>query len=199
MPRELLESPGPILIVLRERDRELWERKRNRGMCKCIAAKAAFRNVIGWREREERKDGSAPTIFRKTPHPAKGDYSRSLKIRHFVFRMVPFASFFCSISHAGEKEKKERERETQPQKTRERWVWSSVWIRIPAVPQIEVEGRMGWVIRLIGTYLTITCRRLCLSFHFYFIERERVKERFSYIQYARNVMYVLTICKICIK
>lgn len=111
MPREWLESPGPILIVLRERDRELWERKRNRGMSKCIAAKAAFRNVIGWREREERKDGSAPTIFRKTPHPTKGDYSRSLKIRHFVFRMVPFGSFFCSISHAGEKEKKERERE----------------------------------------------------------------------------------------
>lgn len=112
MPREWLESPGTILIVLRERDRELLERKRNRGMCKCIAAKAAFRNVIGWREREERKDGSAPTIFWKTPHPTKGDYSRSLKIGHFVFRMVPFGSFFCSISHAGEKEKKERERDS---------------------------------------------------------------------------------------
>lgn len=106
------------------------------------------------------------------------------------FPSVPF--FVLSRTRERKRRKRERERETQPQKTRERWVWSSVWIRIPAVPQIEVEGRMGWVIRLIGTYLTITCRRLCLSFHFYFIERERVKERFSYIQYARNVMYVLT-------
>ena len=117
-PGPKINWPSPILILLRERDRELWERKRNRGMCKCIAAKAAFRNVIGWREREKRKDGSVPTFFRKNLHQPRGTILvRSKLCILFLgwFPLVPFGSlwflFLFYLARGRKREGRKREGE----------------------------------------------------------------------------------------